>query len=213
MSDIDTVLLVGGSCKIPAVRRVVSEIFPGKVKIGINPDEAITHGAALYGHSIRDKKVKVDLVDISAFPIGIGISDGCWVKSRNEKALQELCGTSTMCPFVPRYTKLPFTVEKQLMSTYAGLLDVKLDIYEGDNPCTFNNTLISKFTFQCSQLNPVDKHCYFDMKIHVDENAILTVSARDSRRHSELKVQVHTLAHTITDIEVMQLANTQRDLL
>lgn len=202
--------MVGGSSKIPSVQKAISERFGLKVKVGIHPDEAITHGAALFGYFMKEQKETGRLVDVSAFPIGVG-TEACFFGA-SKVSKKELGCNLIMCPFFSRYTPLPASIEKKLSGYESGNNEVVLDIYEGDHNCTSQNTLISSFSFRCKELDPIDNRCHLTVKISIDENSILKVIATDGNHNSFITTKAHTLSHTLPDIELIKLSNTQRDI-
>ncbi|KAL6625643.1 stress protein HSC70 [Neocallimastix californiae] len=165
-SDIQEIVLVGGSTRIPKIRSLVSEYFDGKkLNKNINPDEAVAYGAAVLSASlsgIESEKIQdITLLDVTPLSLGIRIKNGI------------------MSTIIKRNTPIPAKItEKDYTTLYDYQTSINFQVYEGERPLTKDNHFLGDFKL-CDippALHGVPK---VDVTMEIDENGILNVSAID----------------------------------
>jgi molecular chaperone DnaK len=170
-SDIDEVVLVGGSTRVPKVQKVVKDIFNKEPHKGVNPDEVVAVGAAIQGSVLAGERKDVLLLDVTPLTLGIETEGG------------------VLTPLVEKNTTIP-TEKKQVFSTAAdNQTAVTVKVFQGERKMAADNRLLGEFNLE--GIPPAPRGMpKVEVKFDIDANGILNVSAKDLGTGKEANVKI-----------------------
>ena len=191
--DINEVVLIGGSTRIPYVREMLKRKFrSSKICCDINPDEAVSIGAAIQGAIIvqnkKNKKINdINLFDVTPFSLGVEL--------KNEK----------MDVIIKRNTQIPI-IKKKIYSTVRNeQTTVVIKVYEGESENIKNNNLIGQFFLNNLPKFPAGK-AKVEVTFFIDENNILNVSAQDvSNERNKNEIIITNNKRKINDEQIKKI--------
>ncbi len=170
-SDIDEVVLVGGSTRIPLVQKKVTEFFGKEPHKGVNPDEVVAIGAAIQGGVLAGDVKDVLLLDVTPLSLGVETQGG------------------VMTVMIPRNTTIP-TRKTEVFTTAAdNQTSVEIHVLQGERPLAKDNKSLGKF--HLIGIPPAPRGVpQIEVTFDIDANGILNVSARDRATGKEQKITI-----------------------
>lgn len=169
--DLDQVLLIGGSIRMPAVQELIKEITGKTPNLSVNPDEAVSIGAAIQGAIVSGDVKDVVLLDVTPLTLGIETLGGI------------------LTPLIDRNTTIPVT-KSQIFSTAADNQPaVDISVYQGERKMARDNKLLGHF--QLTGINPARRgQPRIEVTFSIDVNGIVKVSAKDLDTQKEQNITI-----------------------
>jgi molecular chaperone DnaK len=170
-SDLDEVVLVGGSTRIPMVQKLVKDFFGKEPNRSVNPDEVVGVGAAIQAAVLSGEVKDILLLDVTPLTLGIKVEGGL------------------VAPLIARNTTIP-TKKSQIFSTAAeNQTGVTVEIFQGERPMADDNRKLGNFDL--SGIPPAPRGVpQIEVTFDIDANGILNVSAKDLATQKQQQIRI-----------------------
>ena len=186
-ADINEVILVGGSTRIPAIQKVVEDFFGKVPSKGVNPDEVVAVGAAIQGGVLTGEVKDVLLLDVTPLSLGIETLGG------------------VMTRLIESNTTIP-TKKSEVFSTAAdNQTSVEIHVLQGERPMASGNKSIGRFHLDGIMSAPRGIP-QIEVTFDIDSNGILNVTAKDKATGKEQKIRIEA-SSGLTDSEIERMKN------
>ncbi len=185
INEIDEVILVGGSTRIPAIQEAVEKYFGKAPSKGVNPDEVVSLGAAIQGGVLTGEVKDVLLLDVTPLSLGIETMGG------------------VMTRLIDANTTIP-TQKSQVFSTAAdNQPSVELHVLQGDRPMANDNRTIGKF--HLNDIPPAQRGVpQIEVSFDIDANGIINVKATDKATGKEQSIRIEA-SSGLSDAEIEKM--------
>ncbi|HEU4563831.1 MAG TPA: molecular chaperone DnaK, partial [Gemmatimonadaceae bacterium] len=183
--EVDEVILVGGSTRIPKVQQIVKDFFKKEPHKGVNPDEVVAIGAAIQGAVLTGEQKDVLLLDVT--PLSLGI--------------ETLGGVTTV--LIPRNTTIPTKKSEVFSTAEDNQTTVEIHVLQGERELAVYNKTIGKF--QLTGIPPAPRGMpQVEVTFDIDANGILHVTARDKATGKEQKIRIEA-SSGLSEAEIQRM--------
>lgn len=183
--DIDHILLVGGSTRMPAVQKMISATLGKEPNRSINPDEVVSIGAAIQGAVLAGDIDDVLLLDVTPLTLGIETQGG------------------VLTPLINRNTTIPTSKSQDFSTAADNQTAVTIRVFQGERSMALDNKLLGEFNLE--GIEPAPRGVpQIEVSFSIDANGITTVSAKDKSTNKETSITIKN-ASKLSEDEIEQM--------
>ena len=187
LSDIDEVIMVGGSTRIPAIQEAVEKFFNKKPNRSVNPDEVVALGAAIQGGVLTGDVKDVLLLDVTPLSLGIETMGGVFTK------------------VIEANTTIPSSKSQIFSTAQDNQPSVEINVLQGERPMASQNRSIGRFNLD--GIPPMRRgEAQIEVTFDIDANGILKVSAKENKTGKEQSIRIEA-STGLTDDEIQRMKN------
>lgn len=187
LADIDEVIMVGGSTRIPAIQEAVEKFFNKKPNRSVNPDEVVALGAAIQGGVLTGDVKDVLLLDVTPLSLGIETMGGVFTK------------------VIEANTTIPSSKSQVFSTAQDNQPSVEINVLQGERPMANQNRSIGRFNLD--GIPPMRRgEAQIEVTFDIDANGILKVSAKEKKTGKEQSIRIEA-STGLTDDEIQRMKN------
>lgn len=184
-NNIDEIIMVGGSTRVPAVKKAVGDFFGKEVNLSMNPDEVVALGAALQADILAGNNKEFLLLDITPLSLGIETRGGL------------------MDILIPRNSKIPTKASRQYTTQINGQSGIKVSVYQGERDLVKDNRKLAEFNLTNIPAMPAGLP-KVEISFLINADGILIVKAKELRSGTEQSIEVQP-QYGLSDSEVEKM--------
>ncbi|CAL1380632.1 unnamed protein product [Linum trigynum] len=196
-SEVDEIVLVGGSTRIPRIREMLKEMFDGKEPSnGVNPDEAVAYGAAVLGANLSGQvaaRYGVTLFDVTPLSLGLRIIGG------------------VMSIIIPRNTTIPTKMSRGYTTVEDQQTTLTFKVFQGERPLT--NDCLELGSFNLSGIPPAPREvASVEVTFEVDADGILSVTAKDRATQNSEALTITSYTGNLSQGEIDRMVREAKEM-
>ncbi len=189
--NIDQVVLVGGMTRMPAIQKAIENLFKKTPNTSVNPDEAVSIGAAIQGAVIGGDINNVLLIDVAPLTLGI--------KTKGDIVI----------PLINRNTSIPTKKSKIFSTASDNQRAVTIEVFQGERPMAKDNKKIGRF--ELTDIPPAPSGIpQIEVSFHINADGILNVSAKDKLSGKEQKIRIEAKSGLSNDDIKAKISNAEK---